>query len=118
MIKFSDERLAQLDRLSEPPPYNDGLASYCKIDREFLAAICTLAKRGLATMPRPIAEAPRDGTDILVYYPSRLGAEKWSVRSWQRGDWGSVTEGWADCFMQIKTEQPTHFIPLSALESE
>lgn len=49
--------IEQLDRMSQVPTDNDGLADHCTIDRKFLSELCTLAKRGLATMPRPISGA-------------------------------------------------------------
>lgn len=64
---------------------------------------------------RPVSEAPKDGTLVLTYWPTLYGAEQYSVRSWQTGDWGRIRAGWADCWMQIKpNNEPTHFRHLPA----
>jgi hypothetical protein len=61
-----------------------------------------------------IKTAPKDGTPILTYWPTLYGIKKVSVRSWQKGSWqGGITEGWADCFMQIKpNDQPSLWAPI------
>ena len=57
---------------------------------------------------RPIAEAPKDGTFLLLWIPTATGA-RWSIGYWnaKRGEpcW------WEPYTMRVK---PTHFMPLPA----
>ena len=60
-----------------------------------------------------ISTAPKDGTLIVVYYPDLHGHDRYSLRYWAVGDWGSIKEGWSDQYRQIKTNnQPTLWAPL------
>lgn len=60
-----------------------------------------------------IETAPKDGSAILVYYPTKFGMESYSIRYWDRGEWGKVTEGWVDAWRQISpSHEPTHWISL------
>jgi hypothetical protein len=81
--------------------------------REGLAYVAPLIIAA-ASQWQDIKTAPKDGTPILTYWPTLYGIEKVSVRSWQKGSWqGGITEGWADCFMQIKPkDQPSLWAPI------
>jgi hypothetical protein len=79
----------------------------------------SLALRGLATMPRPIEEAPRDGTVILL-----ITGELVTQGAWHEGVWVvSVPPYSAEDFHNLMPWlsagplrfEPTHFAPLSAL---
>lgn len=62
---------------------------------------------------RTIASAPKDGTPVLVFYPTKYGMERYSVRYWSSGDWGKITEGWVDAWRQISpNDEPTHWCEL------
>lgn len=84
----------------------------CRTTPEMLA-VKALALRGLDTEPRPIEEAPKDGTKILAWWGGR-----WLITYWVSK---SALPGWKYPAMEpIKvydksTWKPTHFIPLSAL---
>lgn len=72
-----------------------------------LTRLCDLALRGLATRKRPIEEAPKDGSPVLLL---RGG------HGWKQGYWSTVFDCW---FIQgigfISGGPPTHFIPLKSL---
>lgn len=77
--------------------------------RERDAARAELAR---LTTPRPIAEAPRDGTRILAFMPS---TETWMVLV----VWLVPKECWA-CpdFPHVGYYDPTHFFPLPAEKAQ
>ena len=85
---------------------NDETARYhnTKVDDLY-----TLAKRGLATMPRPIAEAPKDGTEILGMTERGIHESVY---------WNEISRTWRGPYTGLDLPSPTHFIPLSALEGE
>jgi hypothetical protein len=61
-----------------------------------------------------IESAPKDGTAILVYYPTKYGMERYSVRYWGSGEWAGVKEGWVDAWRQISpNHEPTKWSSLS-----
>lgn len=61
-----------------------------------------------------IETAPKDGTLILVFYPDLHGHDRYSLRYWSAGDWGSIREAWSDQWRQIKpSSSPTHWMPLA-----
>lgn len=57
----------------------------------------------------PIEEAPKDGRPLLLKYDNCVGMRRYSVRSWRKGGWGNITEGWADEYMQLRGDSPTHY---------
>lgn len=74
------------------------------LDRErFLA----LARRGAAAAWRPISEAPKDGTPLLLLWPD--AAEKMAVM-W----WDEYVENWQGYYDGINPGYlpPTHWMPL------
>ena len=97
---------------------------FSKARREFgdCNDIKALALRGLATMPRPIEEAPKDGSYILAFggeHGSELSGHEYEVThkgptivSWNGRD------TWWEPGELCDYVWPTHFIPLSALEIE
>ena len=66
---------------------------------EKLARLFALARRGAAVQWRPIEEAPKDGTHILVTNGKRQAAAYW---------WPAVWMGTTHCGMN----EPTHWMPL------
>lgn len=75
----------------------------CEIDSLVLSAIKALCLHGLSVLPRPIEEAPKDGSAMLL----RVG-NKWVMGYFfmvQLGYW--LEKGGVSI-------SPTHFIPLSA----
>lgn len=79
-----------------------------------LKEIARLALVGLAVQPRPIEEAPKDGTRILA-----LWGGEWVITYWVHDRFGY--NGWQiPSGMVVKANdrsawQPTHFIPLTSL---
>ena len=96
----------------------DELAGLDEADRLELLG---LAKRGLATMPRPISEAPKDGTLIArkyIYAIHPTGILK--LAYWDDDQFGKRPRPFWN-YMTGRTNdsrdyQPTHFIPISALD--
>ena len=86
--------------------------SHLTVEHEVIKDLCTLAKSRLATMPRPIAEAPKDGTNILAFHvPSKM----WCIVFWSDfNEWFVITGS----FNHVGENEFTHFIPLSELEGE
>ena len=79
----------------------------CVTSPELLDLI-RLARVGLAVTPRPIAEAPKDGSMFLAYSQDLSGnglTPFWSGCSWHE-DAGFCTD---------EIREPTHFILLSSL---
>ena len=76
------------------------------LEHERDAARAALAR---LTTPRPIAEAPRDGTWILGCWPENNEwppiVMRWTGKEWQREDPAERDEGY----------MPTHFLPLLVL---
>ncbi len=69
-------------------------------------------------MWQPIATAPKDGTDILVFQPAfeKHGIKSWQVErmavaSWNRSWSVSHVGGW-ECETEIEWEAVTHWMPL------
>lgn len=81
--------------------------------REAAAAIRDLTAKLEAVKPRPIEEAPKDGSTVLASWDGRWVETYWVKRDkfegWQRPS-GMVVKAYAP-----DTWKPTHFIPLSAL---
>lgn len=68
--------------------------------------------KGMYPQWLPIESAPKNGTRIIVFYPDAYGSRRISLRSWQRGVWGSKEqECWADEFMQKREDEPTLWMP-------
>lgn len=89
----------------------DQISKHGVDDPAIIIQLCTLAKRGLATMPRPIEDAPKDGTRFLAIGPSKdyKGTTYvWPCR-WFDDEWTVVS-----MFLE---NQPTHFLPYLALEA-
>lgn len=62
---------------------------------------------------QPIETAPRDGTIILMFYPTRyLGPNKTIVGKWTKYNGGSWQND--EFSMSDTPEQPTHWMPLPA----
>jgi len=89
----------------------DGTGVGVSIDLPKALSIIALARDGLkwrAMQPRPISEAPTDGTAFLAYTQDLRGLGLppfWSFCAWH-SDAGFCTD---------ELREPTHFIPLSAL---
>lgn len=104
--------------------------------------LITLARRGAAVRWRPISEAPKDGTKMLLKYQNVLHkwrtvkafyAPKLAIEQNDDGDgWCEydeandrfcLPEGWYECienwddysYVHMNGVSPTHFIPLTAL---
>ena len=78
-------------------------------DEQEVNDLCTLALERLAMEPRPIAEAPKDGTRFLSLGPSKdyPGTRyAWPCR-WTDFGWTTVSR-----FLE---NEPDSFIPLSSL---
>ena len=79
--------------------------------------LCNLALRGAETQWRPIDEAPKDETWLLlskwVGHTSHPTALWWVVR----GCWSLKWNKWWDGIEPCGLVTPTHFIPLTALGS-
>lgn len=59
---------------------------------------------------KPIETAPKDGTEVLLYWPLEgLGDlhSKIKIGSWHNDAWG-----WQDRFCRSYTDAPTHWQPL------
>ena len=98
--------------------------SHLTVEHEVIKDLCTLAKRRLATMPRPIADAPRDGTEVLLirrtkYFPF-IGVGSFGIARAQDDGYraGLGQPNWLQYDKIHLAADPTHFIPLSALEGE
>jgi hypothetical protein len=65
---------------------------------------------------KPIESAPKDGTMILCLYAGDYGHRRYSLRYWSTGDWPSSgrREGWCDHHRQLRSTDPTHWMPLPA----
>lgn len=75
---------------------------------EALAALERIKER---TQWRPIAEAPKDGTPSLLFYPNSHP----SWRNFHFGDWSSGFfdgRSWQTGNISLATKNPTHFRPL------
>lgn len=75
-----------------------------------IEALAQAANLIQSLQPRPIEEAPRDGTIILAYSQDLLGRglpSFWSVCFWHKYA-GFYTD---------EIREPTHFIPLSAIQA-
>ena len=89
---------------------------------------CDLALRGLRTMPRPIAEAPKDIGECLIFGGSydceELPCEGYGLKmtgyaiaeQQKRENTQSSYTVWENTQNSNYTYEPTHFIPLKALE--
>jgi hypothetical protein len=82
--------------------------------------LCDLALVGLAVQPRPISEAPKDGTVlILVWGDERVmggwheGSNDWCVSLPPPDELNDGATPWVAA--DNRTFNPTHFIPLSVL---
>lgn len=73
-------------------------------------ALCTMALAWLDMQPRPISEAPKDGTRLLVFLPDKDGVMIAECTAWPNG-W---TGKWPTEYMGYSGGPPTHFIPLSS----
>ena len=84
----------------------------CSPDDEQLQ-LCDLALIGLAVQPRPIKEAPKDGSRILAWWD-----DKWRIIYWKE-DQGPRRYGhfanWLPEATVAANLKPGPFIPLSAL---
>lgn len=56
---------------------------------------------------RPIETAPKDGTEVLVFEPSREG-----VQAWLGSGWFDNSLGWLDNARSSLHLNPTHWMPL------
>ena len=88
----------------------------CRTTPEMLA-VKALALRGLDTVPRPIEEAPKDGSVIYAFHRSakRFVPCRWEIQLYHkvpRPFWSFIDGFWE---FYSRNSQPTHFIPLSAL---
>jgi hypothetical protein len=102
--------LEQIEALMlNAPLYKPLHISHLTVEHEVIKELCTLAKRGLATMPRPIAEAPKDGTEILGMTERGIHESVY---------WNEISRTWRGPYTGLDLPSPTHFIPLSALEGE
>jgi hypothetical protein len=61
---------------------------------------------------QPIETAPKDGTLVIAFYADRHGHGRYSLRYWAAGDWGARSEGWSDQHRQLRSSDPTHWMPL------
>ena len=86
--------------------------STLSIESSDLEALCTLALRGLDTLPRPIAESDLLD-DILGFCKDGSIGKMRHISGNAYAQWIWEDEVLADC---DPDPQPTHFIPLSALE--
>ncbi len=61
---------------------------------------------------QPIETAPRDGTRILGYSPSKDATvcETWWVEDYLQDEWGVYIGGWDDDW--DLNRKPTHWMPL------
>lgn len=78
------------------------------LDEELVDEICTLAKRGLLTTLRPIDEAPKDGTEILAF--TERGRSEVMC-------FDEISRTWRGPYSGFDLAHPSHFIPLTALET-
>ena len=95
--------------LNSSPVYDASTSRWARaVKGEYLDALCEMALGYLAMQPRPIAEAPKDGTWILGRWPTQT---RWTfvIIQW-------MYEGWHDQDGAMCSILPTHFIPLSALQ--
>lgn len=87
------------------------------IHKEAAAAIEALQAKLAAVKPRPIEEAPKDGTQLLlmkiVGHPDHPTALWWVCK----GHWSDKWSNWNDGIEPSGLAGPTHFIPLSALSA-
>lgn len=94
-------------------------------DDETLDAICAAALEWLDMEPKPIADAPKDETKILVMWDNR--ETFWDEHLGKLIHAPNTKPDWVFCFSQYKdtpdrrgfrhrngANQSTHFIPLSA----
>ena len=121
-----------LARLEEMPRYDP---AYRTLDSDRLFA---LARRGAAVQWRPISEAPKDGTRMLLAYRNTLNkwrrviafyAPKFTIEQSAESEWLEydealdrycLPEGWYECidnwddysYVHISEVTPTHWMPL------
>lgn len=74
-------------------------------------ALCDMALAWLDVQPRPIEEAPKNGTRLLLSGPDKDGGKYTDCSAWPEG-W---TGKWPVEYMAYSAGPPTHFIPLSSL---
>ena len=92
-----------------------------KLGKEIEAAAILL--RRLADPWRPIEEAPKDGTRVLVYPPTWEGSGSCSVASWDEDKYSRRPRPFwkrSDDFGRVTTSRerpPTHFMPLPSAPS-
>mgnify|MGYP000892861350 CR=1 FL=1 len=75
-----------------------------------IEALCTLALQAEAMQPRPIEEAPKDGTKFLAFQKTSEGWEHYDCW-WHIGP--KDEQYWMD--VSDSEPEPTHFIPLTSL---
>lgn len=83
-----------------------------KFDQDWPARLIALARRGAAVQWKPIAEARKDGTKILVRGPGKNGGVYSTITAWPE-NWAGK---WPSSYMGGAYGEPVEFIPLSALE--
>ena len=82
------------------------------VNKDDLSALLALAEQALDIQPRPIAEAKRDGTPVLLKLPV-TGKDCWQTGRFVNGVWAiSLDKGVLHYF---DADRPTHFIPLSGI---
>lgn len=88
------------------------------IDANHLIALCNMALGFLAMQPRPISEAPKDGTHILAFFDDGITPQT-TLHWFGPADLpGLRGGGWYVSVQEIDSGRryhPTHFIPLSSL---
>ena len=78
------------------------------IDKQLIDEIHAIARRGLETQRKPIEQAPKDGSLVLLFlkYDKEIAAAVWKEK-----DGG----GWWQTLGGGELYDPTHFIPLSTI---
>ena len=99
-----DEERIEEWRMAFSPNVTTNIAEINAVKRE-VDQLCDLAIRGLRTMPRPIEEAPKDGTELVLYFSTK---EK-CFASWKDDGWWQTMDG-------EEVFGPSHFFVASALE--
>jgi len=103
--------------LSDDLDFNSDTEQF-EVDAAFIAAanpvvlkaLCTLALQALAMQPRPIEEAPKDGTRFLAFQKTSEGWEHYDCW-WHHGP--KDEQYWMDA--SDSEPEPSHFIPLTSL---
>lgn len=112
--QIEETRNILLDRMVPEWCVDDEHAAFW---RNRVKAAFALALRGLDTVPRPIEEAPKDGSVIYAFHRSakRFVPCRWEIQLYHnvpRPFWSFIDGFWE---FYSRDSQPTHFIPLSAL---